>query len=765
MPTYHIHLEGLVQGVGFRPFVYRLARERGLSGWVSNTVDGVHVEINAAAEEAAAFYQALLAQVPPMALIVRHHLRQVPEQVYRSFKIADSAAGGEARLLLTPDFAMCADCRRELHHPTNRRFGYPFITCTNCGPRFSIIAALPYDRERTSMALFEQCPVCQAEYDNPSDRRYYSQTNSCPACPVNLSLFRSQQGRLPNTQDAIIYKVPRLWNEGHIIAIKGIGGFLLTCDATNADAIAALRRRKHRPGKPFALMYPSLEMLAGDAHLTEETIAALQSPAAPIVLLEAERQPASGICLAQIAPGLQQIGAMLPYAPLYSLLLEKFDKPIIATSGNYTDAPICYEEAEAMGYLSPISDYILTHDRDIIAPQDDSVLRFSPERRQRILLRRSRGYAPTFLPPTPARPGQTLLAMGADMKAAFCLVHAGNYYLSQYLGSLDSFDAQKRFRKMVNHFLRLFDTQPQAILTDQHPEYASRRFGEELARYWQVPLRAVQHHEAHFAAVLGEHGLLDSSETVLGVIWDGLGLGSDGQVWGGEFFRYQNYAFERFVHFDYFSYALGDKIAREPRLAALLATAGLPEAERLLLPKFSKQEWDIYQKILQKKGGMQTSSVGRLFDAVASLLLGKNKCTFEGEAAMLLEQLAAAYCQKEGLTLPEAYPVWDESAATLSTRSLLASLLADLQSGKDKGYIAAKFHWSLACAIRPVAEAAGARRVAFSGGVWQNALLVDMAALALGLDFELLFHRELSPNDECIAFGQFCREGVGAFKG
>lgn len=760
MPTYHIHIEGLVQGVGFRPFVYRLAQEYGLCGWVSNTMDGVHVEVNAAEGVAQAFYQALIAQAPPMAFIARHHIQEAAVKDFQGFQIISSEERGEASLLLTPDFAICQDCRQELNDPKNRRFNYPFITCTNCGPRFSIVEQLPYDRERTSMKLFAPCPDCQGEYGNPLDRRYYSQTNSCPACPINLSLFRTGQGRLPNAQEAILQKVPRLWAEGRIIAIKGIGGFLLTCDATNADAIAALRRRKHRPGKPFALMYPSLEMLAQDTLLPEEARSALQSPAAPIVLLEVKSQPASGISISGIAPGLHQIGAMLPYAPLYSLLLEKFGKPIVATSGNYTDAPICYEEAEALGYLSPISDYILTHNRHIIAPQDDSVLRFSSWGRQCIMLRRSRGYAPTFLPPTPAPPSQTLLAMGADMKAAFCLMHAGNYYLSQYLGSLEAFDSQKRFRKMANHFVKLFDTQPEAILVDKHPEYASRLFGEELARYWQVPIKGVQHHEAHFAAVLGEHALLHQQEPVLGVIWDGLGLGHDGQVWGGEFFRYEGQAFERIAHFDYFSYVLGDKVAREPRLSALLATAGLPEAAVELLPKFSKQEWDIYQKMLWKKGALQSSSVGRLFDAAASLLLGINKSSFEGEAAMLLERLATAYCQKAGLALSESYPLWEAGAAVLSTRNLLAGLLADLQSGRDKSLIAAKFHWSLASAIRPLAEAAGVRKIAFSGGAWQNALLTDMAVQILSPDFELYFHRELSPNDECIAFGQLCHNFI-----
>ncbi|MCB0556584.1 MAG: carbamoyltransferase HypF [Phaeodactylibacter sp.] len=762
MPTHHIHIEGQVQGVGFRPYVYRLARQHGLNGWVSNTTDGVHVEFNASREIAKQFYKALIRQAPAMSIITHHRIAEIPNKTFDDFEIVDSEVGGEAKLLLTPDFAMCEDCREELYIKNDRRFGYPFITCTNCGPRFSIVTQLPYDRERTTMAPFEMCLDCQAEYESPLNRRYYSQTNSCPACSIHLSLFHQEKGRLPNSQEAILHKVPRLWSEGRIIAIKGIGGFLLTCDATNADAILFLRSRKHRPDKPFALMYPSLDSIAQDAELSESAIEALQSPTAPIVLLPVKKKPASGIDLPGIAPELDQIGVMLPYAPLFDMLLKTFGKPIIATSGNLSGSPICYEEIDALDYLAPIADYILTHDRDIAAPQDDSVLRFSPFHDKRIILRRSRGMAPTFLPPTPAPQGQSLLAMGAEMKSAFTLMHAQNFYVSQFLGSLDEFESQERFRKMVYHLLGLFDAQPQAILVDQHPGYFSTQFGEELARHWGIPLQTVQHHEAHFAAVLGEHGLLHPESPILGVIWDGLGLGQDGQAWGGEFFRYNGQSFERLVYFDYFSYVLGDKTAREPRLSALMATAGLPEAGIELLPKFSKTEWDVYQKMLESGNGMQSSSVGRLFDAAASLLIGRDKCTFEGEAAMQLEKLATDYCLRNGLAMKESYPIWKKNAPTLSTRQLMAGILAGLKAGQDKGYIAACFHWSLAMAIRPVAEAAGVRKIAFSGGVWQNALLVDMVIELLGKDFELYFHRELSPNDENIAFGQLCHSFIVA---
>ena len=755
MPTYHIHIEGQVQGVGFRPFVYRMARSMGLSGWESNTNDGVHVEVEATPEEADIFYQHLVAEVPPMSVILRHTLRVVEDKNFPpGFQIVASQDEGEARLLLTPDFAICSDCRRELLQPGNRRSGYPFITCTNCGPRFSIIKRLPYDRERTTMAPFAMCPDCRAEYDDPLDRRYYSQTNSCPICKIELALFQQDKNLVSADTDVVLEKISSFWGEGKIIAIKGIGGFLLTCDATNAGAVEELRRRKQRPAKPFALMYPNTDILKQDADLSEEAEALLTSTAAPIVLLPAATQPASGIALEQIAPGLGQIGAMLPYAPLYELLMQRFRRPIVATSGNISGAPICYENEGALEDLSSIADYLLLNNRDIATPQDDSVIRLSPEFGIPIYLRRSRGYAPTLLPSTPPAGREAILAAGAELKSAFTLLQAGNYYASQYLGALGTLETQERFRETVQHFLGIFNVRPDLVLTDKHPGYFSTQLGRELAGQWGVPVHAFQHHIAHFAALLGEHGLLGTQEPILGIVWDGLGLGDDGQIWGGEFFLYQDYAFQRFSQFEYVNYSLGDKIAREPRLAALMACEGLPEAEAWLRPKFTGTEWNIYQKLLGKPAHIRSSSVGRLFDAVASLLAGRDVCSFEGEAAMLLEQMAHRYCRKNGLELNRYYDCISPQSGHISTTRLLAGILTSLNRGEERESIAARFHYSLIKAIGAIAERANAQKLAFSGGVFQNALLADMALHQLSKQYELCFHRQLSPNDESVSFGQ-----------
>ena len=781
MPTYHIHIEGQVQGVGFRPFVYRMALELGLSGWVSNTNDGVHVEVDATPEKADIFYRRLVAEAPLMSLILRHTLRETARKRFLDFQIVPSQEGGPARLLLTPDFAICEDCRRELLQTDNRRFGYPFITCTNCGPRFSIINRLPYDRERTTMAPFVMCPDCRSEYNNPLDRRYFSQTNSCTACSIQLALHQADKSLvstaphdIPATipaldesrkseagsrngaglSAAILKKIHSLWLEGKIIAIKGIGGFLLTCDATNPHAVEELRRRKHRPAKPFALMYPGIPSLRQDAEVSEEAEKLLRSPAAPIVLLPVKPSPASGIAVEPIAPGLVQIGAMLPYAPLYEWLLRSFQRPIIATSGNISGAPICYENEDAQNSLGGIADYLLLNDRDIATPQDDSVIRLSPQYGVPVYLRRSRGYAPTLLPSTPPAGEEVVLATGAELKSTFTLLQAGNYYASQYLGSLGTLESQERFRETTQHFLSLFDVQPDVVLTDKHPAYFSTQLGRELAEQWGVPLHAFQHHIAHFAALLGEHGLLDSEEPVLGIVWDGLGLGDNDQIWGGEFFLYEGYEFHRFSQFEYFDYSLGDKIAREPRLAALMTARGVEEAEAWLRPKFSPTEWHVYQKLMEKPARIHSSSVGRLFDAAASLLTGKDVCSFEGEAAMLLEQMAQRYCRKNGLEMEPFDGCLPDGGAPVSTSRLMAGIVKGLARGEEREYIAAKFHYTLIKAVQMVAQRAAVSKLAFSGGVFQNALLVDMAHHQLEGPFQLYFHRWLSPNDEGVSFGQ-----------
>lgn len=754
MKSWHLHIEGQVQGVGFRPFVYELAQQQQLAGWVNNTVDGVHIAFNADTEQAERFTAAILHDAPELARITGHQLTVTEPQSFTDFRIIHSRTGGAAKLLLTPDFALCSNCRSELQDPENRRWAYPFITCTHCGPRYSITRRLPYDRETTAMATFSMCPQCRAEYDNHRDRRYYSQTSSCPDCRITLSLIDRENTLLSEDATKIVSAIPQLWEAGKIIAIKGIGGYLLTCDARNDYAIRELRTRKHRPTKPFALMYPSVETIRRDVYLSKTAEVELQRYRAPIVLLKQKTTAGSTIAGSAIAPGLQKVGIMLPYTPLFDQLLREFGHPIVATSGNISNAPIVFEEAQAQRELLEMADYLLSNNRDIVVPQDDSVIQFTPFTGQKIVLRRSRGMAPSYIDQNQLPAKRTILATGAMLKSTFTFFNQGNTFISQYVGDLQHFDTEQSYRHTLQHFFDLFAARPELVLTDKHPEYASTRYGLELAEQLQLPVEQFQHHIAHFGAILGEHQLLHNATPVLGVIWDGTGLGDDGQIWGGEFFLYQDYQFSRCGQFEYFDFILGDKMAGEPRLAALAIAWEVAGAESILRPKFSNIEWPIYRKLLDNGSSLQSSSVGRIFDAVASLLGLADRQSYEGEAALQLESLALAYCEDHGLAFAEHYLPPEHIGLLFPTKKLIEGIISDLQQGTAIAYIAAKFHYSLVLAVELAAQKTGTREIAFSGGVFQNSLLVDLLIHRLNSDFQLYFHRELSPNDENISYGQ-----------
>lgn len=750
MDTWHIHIKGQVQGVGFRPFIYSVAQEFEVNGWVNNTIDGVHIVFNADEKTALTFRERILEEAPRLSKITALHLTKIKSKPFSRFEIIHSELSGEPKLLLTPDFALCQDCKRELHSVENHRYLYPFISCTNCGPRFSIIHDLPYDRGNTKMDIFQMCPRCQSEYGNPSDRRYYSQTNSCPDCSIKLTLYDAEQNIVATDHMVIANHVVKSWEAGKIVAIKGIGGYLLTCDAANRSAVEALRKKKHRPSKPFALMYPSSGELK-DFFVKKEMVADLEGPISPIVLLDKKE---SASVIPEVAPGLSQIGVMLPYTPLFDLLLTKFGHPIVATSGNHSHSPIVYQDHKALEDLLGIADFVLGNNREIVIPQDDSLIKYSFFEKQKIILRRSRGLAPTYINASLTFLEQGVLAMGAMLKSTFSLSLGGNIYISQYLGDLTHFDTQQNYELVIRHFLQLFQSEPLQILSDKHPQYPSSQLAEQYANTWNIPPRRIQHHIAHFGAILGEHSLVHTDYPVLGVIWDGTGLGDDNQIWGGEFFTYQAYNFTRNYHFDYFDFILGDKMAIEPRVSALSACWAVEGATELLRDKFTDIEWRIYTKLLAKENALQTSSIGRIFDAVASLLGILDQQTYEGEAAMRLEAVALDYCQQHGLDFSEHYLVADLKSLVISTSSLMSGILADLKIGKTKRFIAAKFHYSLVEVVRMVANSLGIKQLAFSGGVFQNALLVDLLQYHLKGEFELFFHRELSPNDENISFGQ-----------
>lgn len=754
MKTWHIHIEGQVQGVGFRPFIYRLAVQENIFGWVSNTIDGVHIELNGDERKANHFLSKIINQKPALAQVTASSLYAAEEQSFEHFTIIESKKEGVPNLLLSPDFGMCVDCQNELKDTGNRRVVYPFNTCTNCGPRYSIIEELPYDRETTAMQLFTMCASCSDEYHNPLNRRYFSQTNSCPDCAIELSFFDHNLNLRSLNVRNIIEQICQLWTDGKIIAIKGIGGYLLTCDAHNEQAIIRLRRLKHRPTKPFALIFPDISSLEKVVDISDIESIALQSVVAPIVLLDIKETVDAQLPFESIAPNLHQIGVMLPYTPLLDLLMKKYTKPIIATSGNISNSPIVYQDEKAKKELSLISDFVLTNNRKILVPQDDGLVRYSYFKKQKIIMRRARGLAPSYINPDLNLSTKTILATGAMLKSTFTFLHQGNVFISQYLGDLAHFDTEESYRQTIQHFFNIFKSQPEIILCDAHPEYPSTIFAQELATNSNLPVQKVQHHLAHFSAILGEHNLMQTPEPILGVIWDGTGLGDDRNIWGGEFFVYKNYEFERCGHLSYFDFILGDKMPKEPRISALVIGKQNPDALEFLRDKFTEEEWKVYHKILLKDSPLKCSSMGRLFDAVASLLNLCDLQSFEGEAAMRLETIALEYCQRNGLDFKSSYISKTTSNQMISVDEIVTGILQDIRNNIAVDFIAAKFHYSLVQAIDMCAHQLRIEKIAFSGGVFQNGLLIDLLQHHLSAKYSLYFHQSLSPNDENISFGQ-----------
>lgn len=753
MPAYHIHITGLVQGVGFRPFVYQLANQMHLHGWVCNGSDGVHIEINAEEQQANDFYHSVIQSAPVLSKITGHRLYKISNITYTDFTIIESKTGTSANLMLAPDFALCEDCKRELHDAASRRYHYPFITCTNCGPRYSIINALPYDRAATTMESFNMCQECSEEYHDPANRRHYSQTNSCNHCGIVLTLFSNKAEKLSNDCDTVIANIVTALNDKKIIAVKGIGGYLLLCDAADEAVIKELRKRKNRPGKPFALMYPSIETVKNDFTLSEQEMQCLQSPQAPIVLLKTLAMQHHNLAISEIAPGLSSLGIMLPYAPLLELIAAILNKPLVATSANISDSPIIYTDTDALEQLTAVADYIVTHNREIVIPQDDSVLKFTPLHHQPIVIRRSKGMTPSFFEYN-SRREEVVLATGALLKSSFTFSCNGNTYVSQYLGNTDSYEAQEAWKKTVAHFISLFNKQPSQIIADMHPLYFSHQFAKQACEEYNCSFTLVQHHKAHAAAVLAENNLLQAKEPVLCVVWDGTGLGDDGNIWGGEFFKYDNHVLQRCCYFDYFPVIAADKMAREPRLSAMAACNDVAMAKSILEKKFSREEWRLYNKVLENRPAVLCSSAGRIFDAVASLLGLCDKQSYEGEAAMLLEETAAVYFQQHGYKSLPGYFINSAHSCRIPTTTLMSGIVADIQQGLSKEWIAAKFHYSLVHLIAVVAGNLNTNSIAFSGGVFQNSALVDLVIEHLGKQFKLFFHKVLSPNDENVSFGQ-----------
>jgi hydrogenase maturation protein HypF len=737
-------LSGRVQGVGFRPYVYVLANQRKLRGYVSNNEEGVIILLTGTEPEIHGFYESLVKNPPPMADIKSHYLQKTDRLAFEDFRIVPSEKNQKLNLALTPDFGLCDACKSEISDPKNRRFSYPFTTCVNCGPRWAITNTFPFERSNTTLKNFEMCPVCRKEYEDPADRRFHSQTNTCSECGIDLVLEEVRGGIVPVPKKSFFKNLAQLIEQGKIIAIKNTGGYLICCDATNSAVIERLRTLKKRPKKPFAVLYPSMEMLEKDLPVNGQQRQALLSTQKPIVIMSSRRNR-SKLALDALAPKLFQIGVMLPYTGILQLLSEELSRPVVATSGNIHGSPIVSKKEDALAWISGLTDYFVHHNLPIANPQDDSVVKYSFKNNRRIMFRRSRGFAPNFMAFTAAST-QKVLAMGSHLKSTLSFIPNDFLYISQYLGNLDQYDVYERFVQTANNMCAIFEQEPDRILVDKHPAYNSTRLGHELSQKYGSELRSVQHHKAHFASVLGEYGLFDKKETILGVVWDGTGYGDDHQVWGGEFFTYRNKKMERLTHFEYFNWLAGDKMAKEPRLSLFSLTDDADQ--EVLQEKFTSRELDIYRSV-KKTCDLKTSSVGRLFDAVASLL---NLCdinTFEGEAAMVLEN-SILY---EQVNLCKAYfSVGD--GVRVCTATLWNNLYQDFLKGVEKEKIILNFLYTLATIITGIASNKKIKRIALSGGVFQNTTLVDILKDISDNRFELYFNRNLAPNDENISYGQ-----------
>jgi hydrogenase maturation protein HypF len=740
-------VRGCVQGVGFRPFVLRLALRHRLSGWVSNSPQGVVIEVEGSPEALSTFHGDLVAQKPPLAQIEGQKTSSLQPLHDTGFSIRTSASSGPVTTLILPDVATCPACLAELRRPEDRRFRYPFINCTECGPRFSIIVGLPYDRPNTTMRGFGFCELCRAEYENPLDRRFHAQPVACPNCGPHVSMWNPSGETLCERDAALLAAVDEL-RAGRILAVKGLSGFHLMVLAENEAAVQRLRQRKHREAKPFAVMFPSLEAVFESCVVSQAEVNELTGPASPIVLLE--RRVGALPVTAAVAPGYRTLGAMLPYTPLHHLLLAELGVPVVATSGNASDEPICTDELDALSRLGGIADCFLVHNRPIARHADDSVVQVV--RGRTMVWRRGRGLAPAVVGHLPAD-SPAILAVGADLKNCPAQSYGSGVLTTAHVGDLENELARKAFGHAVRDLEQLLECKPQFLAADLHPDYHATRWAHgQSARVIQI-----QHHHAHVVSCMVEHGL---EGTVLGVSWDGTGLGTDGTIWGGEFLKAQRSDFDRLGHLRTFRLPGGDRAARDGRLAALgLLHEMHGEGAWSVLPhplasSFTAEERRVLARALERGLNCHlTSSAGRLFDGVAALLGIRSHSRFEGEAAAALESAAASGSGDQVVKLP--LELTSQGSLAVDWAPLVAYLVAAQARGTAPGELARTFHLSLARAVVAVAGRSGQSRVVLTGGCFQNRLLHESTASELEqAGFTVYSHACVPPNDGGIAVGQ-----------
>ena len=798
-------IRGAVQGVGFRPFVFRLATDLRLDGWVNNSAQGVFLEVEGEPAALGQFLLRIEKERPPRSSIQSIEPTWLDPAGYKQFEIRPSEVGGAKTALVLPDIATCADCLREVFDPTDRRYSYPFTNCTNCGPRFSIIEALPYDRANTSMKSFTMCPQCRAEYDDPHSRRFHAQPNACPVCGPRLELWGTSGEVLDSSSLTLplLEKAAAAIRNGRIIAVKGLGGFHLMTAAHDSAAVRRLRERKHREEKPFALMFPSLDSIRGICEVSPLEERLLLSPEAPIVLLrrletldESERNPNSqsaALVCSEVAPANPYLGALLPYTPLHHLLLALLRFPVVATSGNLSDEPICTDEREALHRLAGVADLFLVHNRPIVRHVDDSVVRVVGDREQ--VLRRARGFAPLPVRVRNAECGvRSVLAVGAHLKNSVALSVGSDVFISQHIGDLESDAAHEAFRRVIADLEKLYETSPEIIAADAHPDYLSTRFAAASVAQASSPagsagdparsssvrlpnalvqrnglLVTIQHHLAHTLSCMAENEL---APPVLGVSWDGTGYGMDGTIWGGEFFdcsrrtNKTDSSFLRVAHLRQFRLPGGEQAIKEPRRSALgllyelYGDAAFGRHDLALLGAFSPKELASLKIMLQRGlNSPLTSSVGRLFDAVASLAGLRQQTRFEGQAAMEFEFAVAApemeSAYQFAIAGQEAISTSAGAALIVDWAPLVESVLGDLRAGASTGQISARFHNGLVEAIVILARIVRHPQVCLSGGCFQNRYLTERAICRLRAEgFRPYWQQRVPPNDGGIALGQ-----------
>ncbi|WP_408648232.1 carbamoyltransferase HypF [Streptomyces gossypiisoli] len=750
-------VRGVVQGVGFRPYVYGLATGLRLAGHVTNTGDGVLVEVEGAPEAVDRFCTRIASDAPPLAMVEAVEATDLPPTGGSGFTIVPTRTTGSVRTLVSPDTATCADCLAELTDPADRRHRHPFITCTHCGPRFTIVTGLPYDREHTTMAGFPLCPECSREYHDPADRRFHAQPVACPDCGPRLRLAVAY-GEAPGGDP--VEAARTLLAAGAVLAVKGVGGYHLACDATNADAVAGLRRRKARGDKPFALMAGDVADVEHLVHVGPVERELLTGRVRPIVLMRRRTGVlhAPPVLAGAVAPGSPDLGVMLPYTPVHHLLFASESAPrlLVMTSGNLSGEPIVTDDGEALERLAGLADAWLTHDRPIHVPCDDSVVRVCDG--EPLVLRRSRGYAP--LPVTVPVPVSPALAVGGDLKNVFCLGRGDKAWLSAHIGDMDDLATQRAFDRAERQLESITGVRPALLVTDMHPAYRSGAWARRQAR--GRPVVRVQHHHAHVAAVMAEHGL-EAGSRVIGVAFDGTGHGDDGAVWGGEFLLAGYDGFRRFAHLAYVPLPGADAAVRRPYRMALahLHAAGLaPGPDLPCVAACPAGELPLLRRQLERGlNCVPTSSMGRLFDAVSSLAGVCQHVGYEAQAAIELERAAVSAGAVEDDDPRYGFRLTGVEPVTADPAPLLAAVADDVRAGVPAGVIAARFHLAVAGLVRAVCGAAraatGLGTVALSGGVFANALLSSACARGLRADgFTVLRHHRIPPNDGGLALGQ-----------